>query len=285
MKNNFCFIIPSYCNTDLHGLQLKRCINSIRRFHNNKIIIIDDYSDIDISSFVSSFDNVDIKKSQVKSAGDMVTYLTFKNMTEFETAIIFQDSMTLECALEDIEKIDTMKSVWYFTNHRLHWSHIEEPQTEYNIKNNIKVHDDLILDCIDKLIENEEFKSFAKEIYPQKNKWSGNIGCQSIINHNFLIEMDEKTGIIDFLSKMNNNRLRRVAESIFPIACQYMLGDKVFEKSYDGIYYDGVNIQNGRRNYIAKELGLGNYSDVVEQICKNKYFSKVTFNRRPINIK
>ena len=87
------------------------------------------------------------------------------------------------------------------------------------------------------------------------------------------------------MKQMNNNRLRRVAESLFPLACQYVLGDSIVEKSYDGIYYDGVKKQKGNIKLKAKQLGLGNYDEMVHQVCKNKYFSKITFNRRPIHTK
>jgi len=284
MKNNFCFIIPSYCSSELHGLQLKRCIKSIREHHDNKIFLIDDYSDYDINLYISEFDNIEIIESQVKAGGDMVTYLNFSQIDGFKNAVIIQDSMTLEHALENITYIDTIKHIWYFTNHRLHWHKIKEADTEYNRKNNIKVHDDLMMDCIKKMIDKEEFREWAINIYPKKEKWSGSIGCQSVIDKNFLTELDEKTGIIDILSKMNDNRLRRVAESLFPLACQFIVGDSIVETSYDGIYYDGVHKQPGNKHINTNTIGLGD-NGTVWQVCKNKYFSKVTFNRRPVPTK
>ena len=285
MKNDFCFIIPSYCSSDLHGLQLKRCITSIRRWHNNKIFIIDDFSDLNVKDYISEFDDIEVITSQVKAGGDMVTYLNFKEIDGYKNAVIFQDSMTLEHELENVTDIDSVKHIWYFTNHRYHWHKIKEPDTEYNRKNNIKVHDDLMMDCIKKMITKEEFRQWAIDMYPQKNKWSGNIGCQSIIDKDFLLELNEKTGIIELMREFNNNRLRRVAESLFPLACQFILGDEVVENSYDGLYYDGVRGQRGKKHLKASQIGLGNYNVMVHQVCKNKYFSKVTFNRRPIPTK
>jgi hypothetical protein len=279
--NNFCFIIPSYCETDLHGLQLRRCISSIRRWHDNLIVIIDDFSSIDVKEYTSNFQNIKILKSQIKGAGDMVTYLNFKNIEGFKNAVIFQDSMTLENPLDGVNDIDQVIPIWYFTNHRHHWSIIPEPETEYNLANGIEFHDDLMIDCIKKMILKEDFRDWAIGIYHQKEKWSGNIGCQSIIDRDFLSELDEKTGIIDLMASMNNNRLRRVAESLFPLACQFVIGDSIVNKGYDGLYYDGVNPQKGFATFKACDLELGEYQDTVQQVCKNKYFSKVTFNRRP----
>lgn len=282
MDNNFCFIIPSYCNSDLHGLQLKRCINSIRKHHDNKIFIIDDYSSFNINLYISNFNNIEILKSQIKGAGDMVTYYNFTKIDGFENAVIIQDSMTLECRLDNINDNKTIQNIWHFTNHRLHWHKIKEPNTEYNKKNNIKVHDDLVIDCINNMIKKNDFKNWIKDIYFQKEKWSGNIGCQSIVNKEFLIKLNDKTDIVNILLNMNNNRLRRVAESVFPLACQFVLGESFIESSYDGIYYDGINEQNNKKTLTTKSINLGDNGS-VEQVCKNKYFSKITFNRRPIN--
>lgn len=279
MKENFGFIIPSYCSNEIHLFQLKRCINSIRKFHNGiKIIIIDDYSEINLSKNLSEYDNILILLSTIKSAGDMSTYKIFLDNPIFQKAVIMQDSMTLEKEL-DIEKIDTISYLWYFTNHRLHWHIIEEPQNEYNIKKGIKVHDDAIIDIINNYILNIKFKEFAQKIYFDKNKWSGCFGCLSIIDYDFLKVLDEKTGIINLLLNFNNNRLRRVAESIFALAVKYVLGDEIFEKAYDGLYYDGINEPNGRITLNAKSLGLP-INNIVNQVCKNTYFSKISFDRR-----
>ena len=76
---DFGFIIPSYCEDDIHLTQLLRCLNSIRRFHpNNTILVIDDYSKVNLDDKLSSFDNIKVIKSFVKGAGDMVTFDVFR---------------------------------------------------------------------------------------------------------------------------------------------------------------------------------------------------------------
>ena len=142
---DFGFIIPSYCEDDIHLTQLLRCLNSIRRFHpNNTILVIDDYSKVNLDDKLSSFDNIKVIKSFVKGAGDMVTFDVFRKTKLFKKAVIFQDSMTLESEQVNIEDIEDISYIWYFTNHRLYWHIIPEPKNEYNIKNNINVHDDAV---------------------------------------------------------------------------------------------------------------------------------------------
>lgn len=280
MENELGFIIPSYCDSDLHLTQLNKCIQSIRKFHpNEKIIIIDDYSTVNIDDVAKKFDNISVVLSPSKGAGDMVTYKVFRDNHVFEKAVIIQDSMNIERRIDKIESLDKIQYLWYFTNHRVHWTGIEEPQNEYNVAHNIKNHDDLVLHCIDVFVKKEEFKKFAKDMYHQKDKWSGCFGCLSVVNYSFLEELNNKTDIIDILPMMNNNRLRRAAESVFALACLYVLGQEVFEKAYDGIYYDGINIPNGRGYLKASDIGLGDYDVTIEQCCKNDYFSKISFNR------
>lgn len=274
--SDFCFIIPSYCKTQQHLQQLRKCLSSIRRFHSNPIVINDDFSDIQIEHHLQDFRNVEVVTSFTRGGGDMTTYHQWRWMLEhyegprWNHAVIMQDSMNLEAPLENVEDIGTLRHLWYFTNHRLHWSHIKEPQTEYNIANNIKVHDDLIMHCIERDVKDKSFKEWLLYMYPQKHLWSGNIGCQSIICRWFVNHLNDKTGIVDIMCKYNDNRLRRVAESLFPLAVQYCTGKQASELAYDGLYYDGINEQNGKRGNI---------------ICKNKYFSKISLNRRPIHTK
>jgi hypothetical protein len=209
----------------------------------------------------------------------MVTYYFFLNNKSHQKAVIMQDSMCLENKLENIDKINTISYLWHFTNHRLHWSLILESPTEYNLNNKIFSHDDLIVDCIKKFIHKPGFKKFCQDIYYQKDKWSGCFGCLSIIDFDFLNLLQEKTDIVNILSHMNNNRLRRAGESLFSLACTFVLNDEIFEKSYDGLYYDGINVPNNRKYFSSREIGYTGNEIEIEQSCKNKFFSKISFKR------
>jgi hypothetical protein len=67
--------------------------------------------------------------------------------------------------------------------------------------------------------------------------------------HDFLKKLNEKTDIINIQANMTTNRLRRVIESLYALACEYTIG-KHITSSYDGLYSDGV-IHN---NMISKHL-------------------------------
>lgn len=270
------FIIPTYCESHTHLQQLKRCISSIRRFfYSEKIILIDDYSEIDITILKNDFKNLEILKSPYKGAGDMVTYKILLD-SDLDKACIIQDSMKLENRI-DFDTIEDISFLWYFTNHRIHWHTILEEQSEYNLLNKIVTHDDLNLHYISK-IEKDDFRDYCNQKYNKKNEWSGCFGCLSIVTKDFTKKLNERTGIVDFLTQMNTNRLRRSAESIFSLAC-FFIKEDLLEKAYDGIYYDGFNTPIG---YITENANFfeieGDFN--VTQVCKKEYFSKLSFNRK-----
>jgi hypothetical protein len=56
----------------------------------------------------------------------------------------------------------------------------------------------------------------------------------------------------NILSQLNSNRERRAAESIFSLACKYIINNI---EVFDGLYYDGCGYSNnGEGNFITKRI-------------------------------
>ena len=90
--------------------QLKRCIDSIRKYYStNKIIIIDDHSLFNFSDIFAKDYNIFLKKSINKGGADMQTFKIFLDTSLFQTTLIMQDSMILENKLVEIDKINDIK--------------------------------------------------------------------------------------------------------------------------------------------------------------------------------
>jgi len=260
--SNLGFIIPTHCSKKEHILSLNTCISNIRMFYpNNKIIIVNDDSTEDIVLYNN--ENVEIIDSIVKKGGEVNPYILYLENKYFDKAVIIHDGMYIKKKLENIDKIENVMFIWYFTNHRTDWCFIKEPKSEYNKSNNIETHDDLIIHCVKKYPFTEEFKEYTLSLYYYKLNWCGCFGIQSIITHNFLHKLESKTGIVTVFKNFNSRRLRMVGESLFSIACQFILGDEVFEKSFDGLYYDGIHP-------VKKSYGY---------CCDKTYFKKKSFNR------
>ena len=275
-KMDFGFIIPTCCKSDIHYLQLLRCVSSIQQYHPDKSIILIDDSDISFHSKIRNFfkDNkqVIVETSLVQGSADQQTFKFLLNTNLFSQAIMIQDSMILNKKLDNIEQIDKIKFIWSFTNHRLHWDIIQEPQTDFNSKNNIKTHTDLVKHCLKTFYNNnQDFLKFALNRLEHKNLWIGCFGNLCIISRDSLIEMNNRINFVNTFVQFSDNRLRRANETIFSLICHYVFPEIDFEKSYDGLYYDGINVNE----FANKECGFDN----LVWCCKKNYLSKISFNR------
>lgn len=254
---SFGFIIPVCVRNNEHKNSINACLNSIIKYHpDNRIVLIIDFTSDRILVDVLKKEycdnkNIIFEDDTKKIPADMILLYYFKKNKYFDIAISIQDSMYVVNKFENIN-VDTIEYIWHFTNHRIHWSGILEPETDFNKNNGIKTHDDLIKYCINNLIEVDDFKQYCNSIYDKKSMWSGCFGCCCIINYDFLCELDKKTKIINLMSHMTSNRLRRAIESLFALACQFCL-KKEIHTSFDGLYYDGFTHNNFKSFYIMKK--------------------------------
>jgi|LakMenEpi03Aug12_release.lakeMendotaPanAssembly.Ray.scaffolds.fasta_scaffold158303_2 hypothetical protein len=245
MNNDFGFIIATCLRTNEHVNSLHECISSIQNFHpTNIIVVVVDFTSNEeyVSDSILKFPSVIFEVNTPSVPADMLMLKYFKDKHYFSKAITLQDSMKLTSKV-DISKSSGLDYLWHFTNHRVHWHIIEEPQTEFNVQQNIRTHDDLVEFCVRTMINKKDFQEYCNTIYRKKELWSGCFGCLCVIDYNTLCELDEKTGIINLMMQMKDNRLRRAIESLFSLACQYTL-QKEIHTSFDGLYYDGKNYHN-----------------------------------------
>lgn len=252
-EESFGFMIAGCWRKPEHLTVFNECVQSIRKYNPlQKIVVVIDFtSDSElVKSAISNNPDVLFEVNTKPVPADMLLLSYFKDKRYFDKAVLLQDSMRLKKAM-DVSSVKDIQYVWHFTNHRWHWSTITEPSTEYNTINNIVTHDDLILHVIDTKIENAEFKKYCKDIYFNKDKWCGCFGTCCIITHDFLLDLDARTNIINIESFMTSNRLRRAIESLFALACQYVT-QRTMEDGYDGLYYDGIVGNNLEGDVISK---------------------------------
>ena len=115
-----------------------------------------------------------------------------------------------------------------------------------------------------------KFLNYAIESLKNKNNWCGCFGNCCIITKKCLENLNKNTNFVEKFINNNTNRERRMNESIFAIICYYYLPQE-YENSYDGLYYDGINVNK----YSNVETGF----DGLKYCCKNKYISKISFDR------
>ena len=83
---------------------------------------------------------------------------------------------------------------------------------------------------------------YSLECLDQKDKWVGCFGSLCIITKMQIIEMDKKVKFVDKFVDATSNRDRRANESIYSLVCDYCYPLVNFQKSFDGLYYDGINV-------------------------------------------
>ena len=236
----FGFIVASCLRTHEHKLSLYECLNSIKHHHpSRQIVVVVDFTSTKefVDDVIREYQDVIFENDTPHVPADMLLLYFFKEKHYFQKAILLQDSMSIVSPL-DISKTSDLDYLWHFTNHRVHWHIIPEPNTEFNKRNSIVTHDNLVEYCINHFIQKDGFKQYCIETYPKKNNWSGCFGCLCIIEYTMLCTLDTKCSIIETMMQMKDNRLRRAIESIFPLACQYTLEQEI-HTSFDGLYYDG----------------------------------------------
>ena len=274
----YTFIITTCIKNQIHFCQLVRCIKSIRQFHPvNKIYIINDSDEeIDLSS-IDIYDNQNILviPSYKKGCGELQIFkfiLDCNDIDKHDNIIYLHDSVILKKAFINIESIEKVQFLWHFTNHRVHWDTIIEERNEYNIKNNIITHTDLISNYLKTYFySNVDFLHFALDMLIHKDRWVGCMGLKCIINKNSLIEMNNIIPFSTIFLNFSTRRQRIVCESIFSIICHYCNPTIDFSYSYGGLYYDGFNNNIGAN----KPLGFDN----LVLLGENEYFLKISFGR------
>ena len=276
----FSLIIPTCIKTSIHLSQLYRCLESVRLFHKLNIIYLINDSDSEfndmINNLCSNYYNIFIINSSCKGSADQQVFKVIienNNHSDNDHFVILQDSMILNKMLDNVENINSIKFLWHFTNHRVHWNAIEEPITQFNIDNHIINHTDLIeYHLKNNYNYNKEFQNYAIDLLlNKKDNWCGCFGNCCITTKIFITEMNNKVNFINNFINCTNNRDRRVNESIFSLICHYYLKDINFEESYDGLYFDGYNTNT----YSGEPTNYDN----LTWCCKQSYISKISFNR------
>lgn len=271
------FIIPTCIQKEIHLNMLIKCIESIRCFHKESFIYLINDSDENYNKeFLTNilhFNNIEIIDTKIKGSADQQVFKLILEIDDNSTHyIIIQDSMFLNKKLNNIEEIKDIEFIWHFTNHRIDWDKIIEPETEFNIKNNIITHTDLIRYYLTKnYFHDESFLKYSLDALDNKNIWCGCFGNCSIVTKQFIQYLNIKSNFAEKFMYNNTNRERRMNESIFSLLCHYYL-PKNYEKSFDGLYFDGINSNefNGKPTYFYD----------LKYCCKNNYISKISFDRQ-----
>ncbi|ARF09963.1 hypothetical protein Indivirus_6_29 [Indivirus ILV1] len=212
-NNSIGFIILRHISKKEHNFLWLTCYNSIRKFYDNPILIIDDNSNKELVSN-RSLTNTTIINSEYKGRGELLPYYYFYKLKPFNRAIILHDSMFIQNKL-DIEKEYPVKFLWHFQKHDY-----DDTKTE--------------LEYISKLNNKLELTKF----YKNKNQWYGCFGVASIINYEFIKLIQEKYNFFNLLDIITTRKHRMGLERIFACLCFFEKNVSLNDCSIFGSIFD-----------------------------------------------
>ena len=226
----FGFIIIRYVNSPQTNQLWINCYNSIRRFYNNMIIIIDDNSN---PEFLTEYNTINTKiiKSEFPRRGEFLPYYYFIKNKFFFRAIVLHDSMILN-KYYDFNNIN----IKYKNYTRL----FSFPSSSYNTD-------------IEHFKEMCSFVKNGQQIYKYHTiNLKSLIGCFGVcyvIDYDFLITIQKKYNIINLINYIDTRRKRMCLERFLSCLFEYYRG-KSFITSKDLF----GNILSNNNEYITKHF-------------------------------
>jgi len=202
------FIIIRHVNSARTNLLWQECYNCIRKFYDNKIIIIDDNSD---SSFLTQLDNpvnCEIIQSEFPKRAELLPYYYFLKNAWFDTAIILHDSVFIQRHIK-FDKFN--KFLWHFSSHE--WDNISGER-----------------DVINQLTNS----STILEFYYKKNEWYGCFGVMSIITYSMIHDINSKYNFFELIKHITCRNERMMLERIFAATLWYEASLSTNNCSYFG---------------------------------------------------
>jgi len=201
-SSKFGFIMLRHVNSEITDKYWQENYDCIRKLYpTNKIIIIDDNSNY---SFVSQkhLSNTEIIQSEHPGRGELLPYYYYAKNKWFDKAIIIHDSVFIKQPVHA-----------QFTNYKIIWSfeHIaDQPNDEIRI--------------INTLLNRQELLHF----HAQKNLWKGCFGGMTMIQHDFLKQLDNKYNLSNMLNVIHTRHNRMSFERVFACILQKEYNQDVF---------------------------------------------------------
>jgi hypothetical protein len=198
---SFGFIIIRHVSSEITNQYWKECYQSIRKFYNEPILIVDDSSnrqflveDIPLQNCTVIYD------TEHKGSAELLPYYYFHKLKPFDVAVILHDSCFLQAKLDFT--LGTEENVRFF------WTFSHE-------------FDDEIFPIINSLLQNIPFYDQHIDHYWRKQDWIGSFGAMSVLRWSFLDRIHSDLDLFRTLLPHIYGRNRRSAlERVLPLLMQ-----------------------------------------------------------------
>lgn len=221
------FIILRHVNSNKTNKYWLFCYNSIRKYYpENRILIIDDNSNYDFIKQKKLY-KTSIIQSEYPKRGELLPYYYYLHNKLFDTAVIIHDSVFINEYIDFT--VDKYKLLWTFKHD---WDQIEDETIMIDLFNDLEL----------------------KKFYENKNLWDGCFGSMSIIEHDYLVFVNNKYDISKLLKFVLNRYNRMSFERI--IGCLLQKNIKIESKYGDIFKYVNYDIIGFKDKNKHKHLPL-----------------------------
>jgi len=248
--DSFGFIITRHVNSETTNKYWNHSIKLLKTLYpNRKIIIIDDNSNQNYVKSEFDYKNIEIIKSEFKGAGEILPYYYFLKNKYFENAVILHDSVFFHKRIPFELLNHNVVPLWYFN-----------PDKE-NVENSLRIVQQLKNNYIiqKKITHNDNVIGLPQD------KWFGCFGSQSYINHNFLLKINEKYGIVNLTQSIKNRSDRCCLERI--IGCIFFTENAKLCK-VKALFGDIMSYQKWGESTFDKYIENFNKGNVKKSVVK-----------------
>jgi hypothetical protein len=198
---SFGFIITRHVNSEQTNMYWNNAVKLINAYYpTTKIVIIDDNSNQDLIKADFEYKNIEVIQSEFPGRGELLPYYYYIKNKFFDNAVIIHDSVFFHVKInfEKLIPFDVMP-LWHFTKDK------ENKENTLRITRYLRNPSNIM----NKINLNDVRLSGMKD-----DIWYGCFGCQSFINHNFLLSIENKYGLTNLITAVQCRKDRCCLERI-----------------------------------------------------------------------
>lgn len=186
------FVILRHVSRPNHNKLWIECYNCIRKFYDNKIMIVDDNSDYSLITNIKLANTI-IVNSVFKKRGELLPYYYFYKLKPFDTAVLLHDSMFIMEKI-DFENVDNIRFLWHFDKWHYH-------NTKLDIRH----------------ISSLNYSNRLLKLYRNRINWHGCFGAMTVIKHTYLKYIVDKYNLFYLLKTILSRDDRMSLERIIAL--------------------------------------------------------------------
>lgn len=248
-NQSYVFVILRHLRSAQDNALWTAAYQSVRTHYTNKIIIIDDNSQV--NTFNGSLVNTEIITSDYRGAGESLPYYYFFQYKWADRMIILHDSMMLHRPFRDVELEGIL---------RFHW-HFSMREKTYHTKMAL---------YISSMRQHEGLLAFLND---EASEWKGCFGGASIVSYDAVEHLEKKYGFFSTLVlAIKTRKDRETFERMLGVVTFF---EKMVELDTCSIFgdiirYPGAFTENMNKETSAHQVQQANYDTALLKLWRGR---------------